>query len=532
LKLSTKKILQWSIWPILALVFFGTYFLLPGEEDEKHLELIPSNTNFVVLANPLVVLKTYARMLEEDPSIFIDFELELDNEELDERVKDGINPLKKIAIYQFESSSNSFEGFGLLACTDNFDSFIKFFNKRDNKDAPTSFDSGKYLIVPKDEEFYLFKDGVAVRIIAKASVITEEIVKECFNDIFNAKTHLVDLEPTFKNQLSANDQLTYWSSAGNNIVEHFNPQLGVMSNLFDRKNVAINITPAGFEIDAMLELQDENSIVDRVEPVDLELLGTECFRFSASVNPSQFGNFFDLIIPEDKKYLITDWNGGISASIDGFRNISIKKIKKEGDPGITFKDSLYPFKTVEEDLIDIKIPLANGGIDDLFSYPYFTVACELKNIDNVKAAIDLDSTISNVGSYYSFILPGYVVNNGEEKKQQRVYFYFTDNSMVFSPELPEQQFVPQYNNFGMLFKFDPFYENYEYKSMMGDFVLSQMEDFQFNGIAVEYVKTENGFVKLKGIFDLKNTDNHLIGFPLLLKKISDMPFISSLPVAF
>jgi hypothetical protein len=305
-----------------------------------------------------------------------------------------------------------------------------------------------------------------------------------------------------------------------------------MSNLFDRKDVAVNLTEQGFEIDAALELQDESSIVDRVSQQELELLGTECFRFTASVNPSQFGNFFDLIIPEDKKFLINDWNGGISASIDGFRNISIKKIRKAEKDDLIFKDSLYPFKTIEEDLVDIKIPLANGGLDDLFSYPFFNVACELTNVENVKKAIALDSTISNVGAYYSFVLPGYIINDGKEKKKQRVYFYFTDNSMVFTPELPEKLFVPQYNNFGLLFKFDPFYENYEYKSMMGDFVLSQMQDFNFNSIAVHYVKSENGFVKLKGVFDLKDTENHLIGFPLLLKKISDMPFISSLPVTF
>lgn len=532
MKLSAKKILQWSIWPVLALIFFGSYVLIPGEESEKHLELVPSNASFVVLANPLVVLKTYSKMLEEDPSIFIDFEIELDKDELNERVKDGINPLKKIAVYRFENTNVNFKGFGLLAITPNFNSFVEFFNHRDNKDDPTSYKDGKYLIVDKDEEFYIYKNGVGVRVVAESSKITEEVVKQCFADVFESKTHLVDVESTYKTQISSKDQLTYWSTVGSNILESLNPQLGVMSNLFDRKNIAINLTKAGFEIDALLELQDESSIVDRENPQDLVLQHTECFRFTASVNPSQFGNFFDLIIPDDKKYLINDWNGGISASIDGFRNISIKKLKQVDDPGIVFKDSLYPFKTVEEDLIDIKIPLANGGIDDLFSYPFFNVACELSDINKVKMAIDADSTISNVGAYYSFILPGYIVNNGKEKKQQRVYFYFVDNSMVFTPELPDQQFIPQYNNFGLLFRFDPFYANYEYKSMIGDFVMTQMEEFQFNGIEVKYVTTENGFVKLKGVFDLKNTDNHLVGFPLLLKKISDMPFISSLPVAF
>lgn len=532
MKLSAKKILQWTIWPILALVFFGTYFLLPNDESEKQLELIPTNASFVMIANPLVVFKTYSKMLEEDPSIFIDFEFELDNEEVESRVNDGINPFKKIAVYQFENPSINFKGFGILAVTPKFSSFVEFFNNRDNKDEPTSYKGGEYLILPKDDEFYLCKDGVGVRIIAQLSEINEEVVKQCFDDIFEAKTHLMDLESTYANQTASNNQLTYWSNTGNNIFKNLSPQLGLMSNLFDRKDIAINLTEKGFEIDAALELQDENSIVDREEPQELSLHGTECLRFTASVNPDQFDSFFDLIIPEDKKYLISDWNGGISASIDGFRNISIKKLKKTNENGLVYKDSLYPFKTVEEDLLDIKIPLANGGIDDLFSYPFFTVACELSNIENVKIAIDKDSTISNVGTYYSFILPGYVVSDGKEKKPQRVYFYFVENSMVFSPELPEQQFIPQYNNFGMIFKFDPFYANYEYKSMMGDFILSQMEDFEFNGVQVHYVKTENGFVQLKGIFDLKNTSNHLVGFPLLLKKISDMPFVSSLPVAF
>ncbi len=530
MKLSAKKILQWSIWPILALIFFGTYFLLPKDKEEDHLKLIPSNASFVFIANPMKVFKTYARMLEKNPSLFKDIEFEIDKDDLNESVTDGINPFKKIAIYRFEYPEIDFSGLGIIARTENFKSFVEAFNNRDNKDEPTDLNGGQFLILDKDDEFYLYKNGVGVRIMAEMSEISEEIVKQCFNDIFDSKTHLVDLEPSFLSQVNSDNQATYWSKVGNNLIDKLNPQLGVISNLFDRKDVAVNLTKDGFEIDAALELQDENSIVERKEPQELELIGSECFRFTASVNPNQFDNFFDLIIPEDKKYLIKDWNGGISAAIDGFRNISIKKIRKVDENGLTFKDSLYPFKMIEEDILDIKIPMANGGLDDLFSYPFFTVACELSNVDDVKKAINQDSTISNVGTYYSFILPGFIVNDGVEKKKQRVYFYFVDNSMVFTPELPEQNYVPQYNNFGMIFRFDPFYENYEYKSMMGDFVLTQMQDFNFNEISVHYVKTENGFVKLKGVFDLKDTENHLVGFPLLLKKISDVPFISSLPV--
>ena len=53
-----------------------------------------------------------------------------------------------------------------------------------------------------------------------------------------------------------------------------------------------------------------------------------------------------------------------------------------------------------------------------------------------------------------------------------------------------------------------------------------------SGFIENLEKHSTASAQLKGLFDLKNTDNHLVGFPLLLKKISDMPFISSLPVAF
>jgi hypothetical protein len=187
---------------------------------------------------------------------------------------------------------------------------------------------------------------------------------------------------------------------------------------------------------------------------------------------------------------------------------------------------------VEEDLINIKIPFAKGGIDELFSYPYITVSCELSNVNEVKQMISSDSTISNVGAYYSFVLPNYILIKDKIKQKQRVYFYFVDNSIVFCPELPKVDFVPQYNNFGMLFRFDPFFANYTTKGAADMYVMSVIEDFGFNGFALNYEKSENGFVELSGIFDLKDTDNHLIGFPLLLKKILDNPLFMTLPGAF
>ncbi len=532
MKITGKKIFLWSIWPILAIAFFGIYFLIPKESETDHLELIPSNADFVIVANPLVLFKTYARHLEDNPMLFKDLTFEIDEDALDKSRREGVDPISKFALYQFKKEHFNFRGIGILAKTNDFSSFVELFNQRDNKEEPTAYEGGKYLVMAKDEEFYLFKNGVAVRIIAQSSDITEAIVKECFNDVFEAKTHLVDIDPIFKKQITQNDQMTYWSGKDNNLAKELNPQLGVIFNLFDRKDVAINLTEKGFEIDALLELQEGTSIIDRQNPTELTLEGTECFRFAASVNPSKFSNFFDLIIPQNKKYLINDWNGGISASVNGFKNISIKKISPADASDLNNQDSLYPFKTVEKDLIEFEIPFAGGGLDELFSYPYFTVACELENIENVKTAISADSTISNVGEYYSFVLPNYVMIVDGVKSKQRVYFYFVDNSLVFCPELPEKEFIPQYNNFGLLYRFDPFFENYEYKSMMGDFALSKIKEFEFNGFEIRYVKSEEGTVKLKGLFDLKNTDNHLVGFPMLLKKISEMSFLSSLPAAF
>ena len=531
MKISGKKILIWSFWPILALFIFGSYFLIPKEENQEHLLLVPSNAEFVIIVNPLNLVKTYSKLLKENPVAFGEMEVDLDEEEMKFGKGLGFNPLKKMAIFQFTQESNNYNGIGLLAEVSDFEVFVETFNKRDNKEKPTIFKGGQYLLLPKDNEFFLFKDGVGVMVKSDFVDVSKVIAEQCFEDIFEAKTHLYNLEPTFEKQVNNPDQFSYWSKKGSNLMAVINPQLAVINNLFDRKEIKINLTENGFQMNAFLELMEENSIIPREYPDELVLQNTECFRFTASVNPEKFSNFFEVIIPEDKKYLVSNWNGGISASIDGFKNISIKKVTPPKKTVGSSPDSLYPFLELEEDLIKFELPIMGGGLDEIFSYPYFTIACELNDIEALKQQIESDSTISNIGAYYSFVLPGYTIKKDDVKQKQRVYFYFVDNSLVFCPDLPEKEFQPQYNNFGVLFDFDAFFSSYETKGMTDDFVMNMLEDFEFKGFELKYVTVANGFVQLDGIFQLKNTDNHLIGFPVLLKKIMSMPILMSLPSA-
>lgn len=524
-----KKLLLWSFWPILMLFAFGFYFLLPKSSENTHLKFVPENADFVVLLNPLEFVKSYVVLMEANPAVFDSLELgALKSEDKKPNLDLGFNLMSKIGVFRFFVENSDVPFLGLVVEVNNFNAFVEFLNPSDNKPQPVEYGNGKYLLLEKDAQIILLKDNVGVSIKSEFTKVNDEIAKQCFDEIFTKEKHLQDVDESFAEVLSQKDEIVIWTKKNNKFSESVNPYLTIISNLFDRKITKMNLTPAGFEVDVMLQASNEDAIIFKEQSEKVALQNTECFRVSASLNPKSFDSFFDVILPSEKKYLLTHWTGAISSSIESFKNVSVKRLEKQKNPDQIIPNPNYPFQYEEKDLIDVKIPFAKGGIDEMFSYPYFNFAIELEDVAATKSLIDKDSSISKIGDYYSFVLKDYILVKNKEKQFQRVYFYFVDNALVFTPDLPNSTFQPTFSNFDMVFRFDPFFDNYEHKGMMDGFVIDKVQGLGFNGFELHFVEYKEGYIYLHGVFDLKNTENHLIGFPMLLKKITEYDFLFGL----
>ncbi len=524
-----KKLLLWSFWPILMLFVFGFYFLLPQPSENKHLNYVPENADFVVFVNPLEFVKSYVELMEANPAVFDSLELGVLKEKDEKPNLDlGFNLMSKMGVFRFTLENSNVPFYGVVVEVTNFSSFVEFLNPRDNKPQPVEYSNGKYLLLAKDDQIILLKNNIGVSVKCEFTEVNDEVAKQCFDEIFTKEKHLQDVDESFADVLSQKDEIIIWTKKNNKFAESVNPYLAIISGLFDRKITKMNLTPAGFEVDVMLQASNEDAIIFKEQSEKVLLQNTECFRVSASLNPKSFDSFFDVILPTEKKYLLSYWTGAISSSIESFKNVSIKRLEKQANPDETKPNPNYPFQYVEKDLVDMKIPFAKGGIDEMFSYPYFNFAIELKDVAATKSLIEKDSSISKIGDYYSFVLKDYVLIKNSEKQFQRVFFYFTDNALVFTPDLPSSNFQPTFSNFDMVFRFDPFFENYEHKGMMDGFVIDKVQALGLNGFELHFEEYKDGFIHLHGVFDLKDTENHLIGFPMLLKKITEYDFLFGL----
>lgn len=527
-KFEKIKIVYWSFWPIFLGFLFGGYFLMPKLNDQSHLSVIPSNVDAVILLNPMAIFSAYEKLLEEDPIALSELQSEQGGgTEMEPRV--GINPLKKVAIAHYQCDEQN-EGFVVIVELTNFNQFVKTANQRDNKPDAVDYKEGKYILVDKDDQIFFKKGLVGLLYQAQKGQVSEDLAKQIFNDFYINEDKLISKEGSFVEAVNSTDQINYWSVNSAKVLENINPELSLINELFNRKLVHLNIAENGFNTNASLELTKMDAILER-ENEPLELIGNECFRFAASVNPKDFSNFFDLVLSEDKRYLVQDWTGGISASIGGFKDIELKKVHVTQST-----DPLYPFNYDTVGVFSTGISNFASKLEGQFSYPFFNVACEVSQIKELKALINADSTISNVGEYYSYVLkdmfiekkiPSGLFGNEIVLEPQRIFFYFVDNSIVFSPELPEHEFQPQYSTFEMLLSVPKFSETYVPKTMLDDIVISQLSDFDFGEYRLSFKEIKEGHLYMVGNFNLVNTSNHFVGFPLLIKKLGS---IASLPL--
>ncbi|MCB9187725.1 MAG: hypothetical protein H6599_00445 [Flavobacteriales bacterium] len=528
MKFEKIKLVYWSFWPILALFVFGGYYFVPKVTNQNHLEVIPSDADAVILINPISLFAAYERLLEENPVALKELEsIRESGGEIDPSI--GIHPLKKVAIVHFKKSHEE-QGFAVVVQLTSFKEFVKNANRRDNKPDAVDYKNGKYILIEKDDQIFYEKDGVGILYQAQAGGVNTSLAEEIYEVFFEHEKSLMSAEPTFKEAVDSKSQFSYWSVNSSNIANNLDPQISAINNLFNRKTVTMNIAANGLNTNGAMELMDEASIIIREEE-DVELVGDECFRFAASVNPDDFSGFFDMVLSEDKKYLIDSWNGGVCASINGFKDVELKKINITPST-----DPLYPFKYDTVGVLSAGISSFAGKFENQISYPFFTVACELKDIENLKLKIEEDSSITQVSDYYSYVLDDYFVKKkissglfGSEivLEPQRIYFYFVGQSIVFSPELPDVDFVPQYSTFHVEFSFPKFFETYQSKNMFDAFIMEKASDFNFGTYKVNFKEIKDKTVYLEGNFNLTETDNHFVGFPLLINRIGSL---ASLPL--
>lgn len=522
------KLLYWSFWPFFLLLLFGGYYFVPNVNDQDHLEVIPNGVDAVILVNPVSLFSAYEQLLEDNPIALQELKsISDDGTEIDPSI--GIHPLKKVAIVHYVKT-NEQQGFAVIVHLTNFNEFIKNINTRDNKPDAIDFKDGKYLLIEKDDQVFIKKNEIGIFYQAQKGGVTSNLAEELYHDFFQEEDKLINAEATFKEAVDSKSQISYWSVNSSNLAENLDPHIAAINNLFNRKTVTMNIAENGLNTNASMELVNEASIVVREED-HVELLGNECFRFAASVNPMDFSGFFDLVLSEDKKYLISSWDGGVCASINGFKDVELKKVS------ITPSDDpLYPFKYDTVGVLSAGVSSLAGQFENQFSYPFFTIACELSDIEELKKQIEDDSTIIQVSDYYSYVLDDYFVKKkipsglfGNEivLEPQRVYFYFVDNSIVFSPELPEVDFKPQYATFHVEFSFPKFFETYQAKNLIDEVIMSTMSDFGLDTYKVQFKEIKNGTVYLEGNFNLENTTNHFVGFPLLMNEVGSL---ASLPL--
>lgn len=527
-KFEKIKLVYWSFWPILLFFVFGGYYFVPKVTHQSHLEVIPESVDAVILVNPIALFSAYEQLLEDNPVALKEMEsISESGAEIDPSI--GVNPLKKVAIAHYEMSKDE-QGFAVVVQLTNFKEFVKNANRRDNKPAPVDYKEGKYILLEKDDQIFFKKGNIGILYQAQTGGVNVMMAERIYKDFFENNSSLMDAESSFKAAVDSDSQFSYWSINTSNLAENFNPHFAAMNNLFNRKIVTMNLSEEGLNTNASMELIDETSIIVREED-EVELIGDECFRFAASVNPEVFSDFFDMVLSEDKRYMINNWTGGLCASINGFKDVELKKVNITPS-----SDPLYPFNYDTVGILSAGISNFAGKFEDQFSYPFFTIACELSDIEGLKEQIENDSTISQVGDYYSYVLEDYFIKKkissglfGKEivLEPQRVYFYFVENSIVFSPELPEVDFVPQYATFHLVFSFPKLFETYQPKTMLDDIIIDQASQFNFGTYMVRFKEISNKHIYLEGNFNLTNTKNHFVGFPLLINRLGSL---ASLPL--
>ncbi len=528
MKFEKIKLLYWSFWPILLLFVFGGYYFVPKVTNQSHLEVIPAEVDAVILINPMALYSAYERLLEENPVALKDMESFKEfGDDIDPSM--GVNPLKKVAIAHYQKQEDQ-QGFVVVVSLTNFKQFVKNANSRDNKSDAVDYKDGKYILIDKDDQVFFKKGRIGILYQAQVGSVNKELAEELYQDFFENSENLMSTEITFSEAVNSKSQFSYWSVNTSNLAENINPHIAAVNNLFNHKTVTMNIAEEGLNTNAVMELMNDASILVREED-EVELKGEECFRFAASVNPEDFSGFFDMVLSEDKKYLISSWNGGVCASINGFKDVELKKVN------ITPSDDpLYPFKYDTVGVLSAGISNLADKFEDQFSYPFFTVACELSDIEELKVQIENDSNITQVSDYYSYVLDNYFIKKkipsglfGNEivLEPQRVYFYFVENSIVFSPELPEVDFEPQYATFHVEFDFQKFFQTYTAKNMFDDLIMGQVSQFNFGTYLVEFKEIKDNHIYLEGNFNLTDTENHFIGFPLLIKRLGSL---ASLPL--
>lgn len=507
---------------------FGGYYFVPKVTNQSHLEVIPEGVDAVILVNPIALYAAYEQLLEDNPIALQEMKsISEEGSDIDPSI--GINPLKKVAIAHYAMTPEQ-QGFAVIVQLTNFQEFVKNANRRDNKPDPIDYQDGEYILVEKDDQVFFKKDNVGILYQAQVGGVSTTLAEQLYEDFFNAPSSLISTEESFAEAVNSDSQFSYWSVNTSMLMENLDPQVAAINNLFNRKTVTMNIAEEGLNTNASMELVNAESILVREED-HVELIDDECFRFAASVNPDDFSGFFDMVLAADKKYLIEDWNGGVCASINGFKDVELKKVNITPS-----NDPMYPFHYDTVGVLSAGISNFAGKFEDQFSYPYFTVACELSELEILKTKIDADTTISQVGDYYSYILEDFFVKEkipsglfGNEivLKPQRIYFYFVDNSIVFSPELPEVDFVPQYATFDLLFSFPMFFDTYQPKNMFDDLIMEQVSQFNFGEYHVQFKEIKDGQVYLEGNFNLTETKNHFVGFPLLINRLGSL---ASLPL--
>ncbi len=517
---DSKRSVKVVFWVGLLSLIFGFYFLLPKIDQSHNLELVPEDAEFVAVLDNISVARTFKKYIEENPMAFGDFMSNKYGENA--LLKYGINPMQKIVSFSLKDHSTNDRTYILLVEVAKPSYLVhsilgrKPANDITKKEVWSEFDADGRIVVGG-------LGKIALVMYLPNEVGSKESIDQFISKILKDDKKLVAVNADFKKMITQKEHFSFWVSGAYQTSINVSTHLSVFQSLFENVVISSTLQNEGVIFKGTLFESETKGLLPR-ENEALELQGKECFRLSASVNPHKFTNILEAFIPSNKKYLLSSWNGGVCVAVDRFEPVELKKKRVKIDTaGVE--------ETYFVDLIETKIEVENVGfrLNELMSYPAFTIACEIDDVDAVKKLMKSDSSIKEKNGIYSFAIDSAYVqfekNGITVTEKQHIYFYFDKNSLVISPDYKQTNFNPVYTTFGCVFDMPALVACYTPRSFMDDFGMTIIEGFGIKGVSFNAVSVTDETVGIEGKFSLVDTtESHLIAIPRMLKKIPGVPF--------
>jgi len=518
---DSKKSVKVVFWIGILGLIFGFYFLLPKIDQSHNLELVPEDAEFVAVLDNITVARTYKRFIEDNPMAFGDFISEKYGKNA--ILKYGINPMQKIVLFSLKDSITAQRSYIALVEVAKPSYLVDAVLGRD----PKTKISKQNIWSEYEEDGNVVVGGlgkIALVMYLPGKLDDKDAINNLIAKVLKGDKKLVDVNADYKKMITKKEHFSFWASGAYQTSINVSDHLSVFQSLFDNIIISSTLQDEGVIFTGELFESENKGLLPR-ENTLVKLQGNECFRFSASVNPDKFANVLKGFIPADKMYLLSSWNGGVCIAIDRFEPVELKKKRIKVDTGTGEQTPYFV------DLIDTKIEVENVGfrLNELMSYPAFTLSCELDNVSKIKELLKSDSSIHEKNGMYSFIIDSayvqYTKNGIKVTEKQHVYFYFEANNIVISPDSKKGEFKPSYATFGCVFDLPALIACYTPRSFMDDFGVTIIEGFGIKGISFNTVSTADNVVNIEGKFSLVDTtESHLIAIPRMMKKIPGVPF--------